>query len=146
MLEAISGAVSSYSRPSGPPQLSESQRSSVQSTLSKYDAGNLSAEDARAINEAFKAEGIRPSRDLKETIKAAGFDAQALKSQGGPKGAGGPPPPPPPSDEEDVVSALLEILEAYEDQTLDQDMIAEVQAKLQEAGYPPRDSYLELSV
>jgi hypothetical protein len=89
MLEAISGAVSNYNCPSGPTPLTGIQRSSIQSILSKYDADNLSLEDAKAINQAFKAEGIRPSRGMKETIEAAGFDTGALKPQGGPEGAGG---------------------------------------------------------
>jgi len=65
------------------------QRSSIQSILSKYNADNLSLEDAKAINQAFKAEGIRPSWGMKVTIEAAGFDTGALKPQGGPEGAGG---------------------------------------------------------
>jgi hypothetical protein len=50
MLEAISGAVSDYNRPSGPTPLTVTQRSSIQRVLSKYDANNLSVESAKSIN------------------------------------------------------------------------------------------------
>jgi len=146
MLESLSGSVAAYGRQVAPPTLSESQKSSVQGILSGYDAENLSKEDVQAIRAAFRAEGIRPSRDLKNAIEASGFDASELRSKGGPHGAGGHRPPPPPEAEEDAVSALLEILEDYEDETLDQNALTEIQSKLQEAGYPPRESYLELSV
>lgn len=151
MLESISGNTSIYGRQSAPAptsvSLSESQRSSVQNILAEYDAETLSEEEAQAINAAFRAEGIRPSAELKSAIEAAGFDAGELKPQDGPQGAGRPPPPPPPpSDEESVISTLLNVLEEYEGETLDENAISEIQAKLQEAGFSQRDSYISLSV
>lgn len=150
MLESISGNTSIYGRQSAPAptsvSLSDSQRSSVQNILAEYDAENLSEEDAQAINAAFRAEGIRPSAELKSAVEAAGFDAAELKPQDGPQGSGRPPPPPPPSDEETVISTLFELLEEYEGETLDENAISEIQAKLQEAGFTQRDSYISLSV
>jgi len=147
MLESISGSVSSYGRQGAPQTLSESQRSSVQNILSEYSAENLSEEDAQAIRAAFRAEGIRPFAELKSAVEAAGFDVDALKPPGGPHGAGRPPPPPPPSDdEENVIAALLDALEDYEDEVLDDKALSQIQEKLQEAGYSPRQSYIQLNV
>ncbi|MCW8916295.1 MAG: hypothetical protein OQK24_10655 [Magnetovibrio sp.] len=92
MLESVSGLASAYGRPIAPQRLSDSQKTAVQDILSEFDASNLSAEDAEAINAAFRAEGIKPSADLKSTIEAAGFDANELRPPGGPEGGGGRPP------------------------------------------------------
>lgn len=145
MLEAISGSVSNYGRVFTPPSLSESQKTSVNKILADFDSEAISEGEVEAIHEAFRAEGIRPSADLRSAIEAAGFDAEALRPTGGPNGAGGPPPPPPSSDE-DAVSALIEILEDYEDQTLDEAALSQIQNRFQEAGYSPRQSFISIDV
>lgn len=146
MLDSISGYASVVNRPTLPQALTGNQKSAVQSILSEYDAENLSAEDAEAINEAFHAEGIRPSAALRGTIEAEGFDVSDLRPSGGPKGGGGHPPPPPPPNVDDVISTMLDVLEEYEGQKLDAADISNIQDKLQEAGYSQRDSYIDLSV
>jgi hypothetical protein len=90
-----------------PQTLTDEQKSQIQTILSKYDSSNVNATDAKAIFQAFKDAGIRPSAGMKETIEAAGFDAEKLRSLGMPEstsrpqgvkkgpppgGAGGPPP------------------------------------------------------
>ncbi|HHZ89282.1 TPA: YHYH protein [Candidatus Poribacteria bacterium] len=70
----------------GPPQLSASQRMATQEILSEYDSENLSKSDIKSISDAFVAEGIRPSSDLKSEIEAAGFDPEVINYQ---PGAGG---------------------------------------------------------
>jgi len=147
MLDSLSGFVSSYGRPSASLDLLASQRTSVQNILAEYKAENLSKDDAQAIRAAFRAEGIRPSAELKSVIEASGFDVSALKPRSGPHGAGGDPPPPPPfDDEENVIATLLDILEDYENKTLDETALSQIQEKLQEAGYSPRQSYVDLVV
>ena len=146
MLDSISGFASAVSRPTFAQAFTGTQRTAVQSILSEYDAENLSSEDAEAINAAFHAEGIRPSAGIKSTIEAEGFDISDLRPSGGPQGGGGRPPPPPPADVDDVISTLLDVLEEYEGQALDAQDFANVQDKLQEAGYSPRENYIDLNV
>ena len=55
------------SSPPPPPSLSAEQKSAAESILSEYSASDLTEEDAQSIVEAFKEEGIQPSKDLKDT-------------------------------------------------------------------------------
>lgn len=64
--------------------LTETQKSSVQDILSKYDSANVTREDAQSIFQSFKDAGIRPSRELRDMITAAGFDAEALRDMARP--------------------------------------------------------------
>lgn len=153
MLAPASILTPAHNRPSASHQsLTSSQKDSVQGILSQYDAKSLTQKDAKAINDAFSAQGIRPSADLKNTIEAAGFDPKALRAANGPpKGAGKPPPPPPPprskdTQKEDVITKLLSALKDYQDQVLNETDILSIQNKMQEAGYAPRNNYLDLSV
>jgi len=114
--------------------------------LSQFDPESVTAEDAKAINEAFRAEGIRPSAEVKSLTEAAGFDVEALRSPEGPKGTEGRPPPPPPSEDEDAISTLLSIHEGYENETLDEVSLVEIMAKFQEAEFSMRDSFLNIDV
>ncbi len=145
MLESLSGVASTYGRPNAAPPLTESQKSAVKGILAEFGSETVSKEDALAIRDAFRAEGIRPSAELKSVIEAEGFDASAIKPPGGRHGAGGPPPPPPP-EEDNAVATLLKILEDYESETLDAAALKDIQGKFQEAGFTKRDSFLELSV
>ncbi len=72
--------------------LTEDQKGQIQSILSQYDPEKVSTEDAKSIFQAFREAGIKPSAGMKETIEAAGFDAEDLRAKGRPSG---PPPPPP---------------------------------------------------
>lgn len=78
-------------RPEGQP-LSDSQKETVSSILSSYDADNLTSDDASAIVEQFKQAGIEPSKSLNSLLSSAGFDSKNLAEL---SGAGKPPPPPP---------------------------------------------------
>lgn len=79
-------------RPSGGAQLTDDQKAQVAAILSQYDASSLAAEDARAINNAFREAGIRRGEDQKEAIQAAGFDPETIRSLN--------PPPERPGTEE----------------------------------------------
>lgn len=53
--------------------LTADQKAKVKDILSKYKADSLTATDAKAINEAFRAAGLRNGPGLQEAIKDAGF-------------------------------------------------------------------------
>ena len=67
----------------------DEQKALVASILSEYDAENLTAEDAKAINNAFREAGIRRGPGQQEAIEAAGFDPGKISSLDPPPGAGG---------------------------------------------------------
>lgn len=70
-------------------RLGVEQKARVASILSQYNASSLSAEDAKAINNAFRNAGIRNGPGLSEAVKAAGFDGKTISALD--------PPPTPPS-------------------------------------------------
>jgi hypothetical protein len=65
--------------------LTDEQKSTITSILSKYDSNNLTTEDAQSIFQQFQDAGIHPGKGMKETIEAAGFDAEQLRELGKPK-------------------------------------------------------------
>lgn len=52
----------------------------VAQILSNYDSANLTAADAKAINNAFREAGVRRGPGQKAAIKAAGFDPRTISS------------------------------------------------------------------
>ncbi len=60
--------------------LTSEQTAQVISILSKYDASNLTSEDAKAINNAFRAADIRRGPGQQQAIKAAGFDPKTISA------------------------------------------------------------------
>jgi len=76
--------------------LTEAQKGQVKIILSKYDANTLTADQARAIHEAFRQAGLHGGPALNDTVKAAGFDPDKLRDLAPPPGqAGGRGQPPP---------------------------------------------------
>jgi hypothetical protein len=149
MIDEISGSISAsmMGGMQSPQQMSGSQRSLVQNTLAKFDANNLSAEEIKSINKTFRSEGIRPSAELKAEIETAGFDVEAMRSAGGPRGVGNPPPPPPPEQEdEESLSTFLELLEEYQDRKLDEKALQEIKDKWLEAGNSVGNSFVSITV
>ncbi|WP_432665779.1 hypothetical protein R9X47_05745 [Wukongibacter baidiensis] len=51
----------------------------VKAILSKYDFSALTAEDAKAINDAFRSAGLKGGKELESAIKAAGFDPAIIR-------------------------------------------------------------------
>ncbi len=61
-------------------KLSDALKAKIISILSKYHPSSLTAEDAKAINLAFKEAGILQGAAQQEAIKAAGFDPQKISA------------------------------------------------------------------
>jgi len=69
--------------------LTDQQKAAVKAILSKYDKESLTAEDAKAINEAFRAAGIRGGQGQRQAIQEAGFDPEAIRKLAPPPGRQG---------------------------------------------------------
>jgi Spy/CpxP family protein refolding chaperone len=59
--------------------LTEAQKESIKSILSKYSPSSLTAADAKAIHREFKEAGIRPGPAERQAIQSAGFDPEKLR-------------------------------------------------------------------
>jgi hypothetical protein len=59
--------------------MSSEQQNQVVDILSNYDSQSLTTDDAQHISSSFKELGIAPSRELRNTIESAGFDADAIR-------------------------------------------------------------------
>jgi len=67
-------------------QMTNELKATVISILSNYDPSTLTAEDARAINQAFRDSGVRRGPGQKEAIEAAGFDPEKISALDPPPG------------------------------------------------------------
>jgi len=68
-------------RPQAPGEqqtLTDQQKATVKSILSKYDKSSLTADDARVINDSFRAAGLHAGPGLHDAIEEAGFDPEAI--------------------------------------------------------------------
>jgi len=78
--------------------LTNAQKEQVKTILTKYDARSLTADQAKAIHEAFRQAGLRGGPTLNDTVKAAGFDPDKLRDLApppdqNPQGDASPPRP-----------------------------------------------------
>jgi hypothetical protein len=126
-----------------PPQasLTDEQKTKINDILSQYDASNVTEDDAKAIFQAFKDAGIRPGPGMRETIEAAGFDAEELREEGmSDSDKQGPPPPPPggggqgQSVSVSALKSLQSILSQYDLTNLSSDEESDLITKLNESG------------
>ena len=114
--------------------LTDEQKSTIQDILSKYDAENLTEEDAQAIFEEMREAGIPPGPGMKEAVEEAGFDLEPFKPEG-------PPPPPPPqggmNQELDVESlqSLQNILNQFDLSNLSAEDEESLFSQIQQAGF-----------
>ncbi|MCE5325888.1 MAG: hypothetical protein LLG01_05685 [Planctomycetaceae bacterium] len=53
-------------------------KTQVKTILSKYGSGSLTADQAKAINKAFRDAGLRNGPDLKQAIEDAGFSSEKI--------------------------------------------------------------------
>jgi len=81
--------------------LTSEQQAQVKAILAEYDPDTLTAEQARAIHEAFRQAGLRAGPGMADTIRAAGFDPDRLRDLAPPPGPadGRNQPPPRPGDD-----------------------------------------------
>lgn len=117
-------------------KLSDEQKSAAEEILAQYDPDDLSEEDVDAIKQQLRDAGVGPSRELKDLLQEAGFDAERFRPAG-PGGPGGSPegaPPPPPELSQEQVQTLASIFEGYDAENLTEDDLLAIQQKLQEAG------------
>ena len=80
------GSMTGLDRQINTTPLTDAQKSKMQEILSQYDSSRVTTEDARSIMQAFRDADIKPARGMKETIQAAGFDANELLEKGRPQG------------------------------------------------------------
>ena len=66
--------------------LTDAQKSQVKTILAKYDVNTLTADQAKAIHEAFRAAGIHGGAALNDAVKSAGFDPDKLRDLAPPPG------------------------------------------------------------
>jgi hypothetical protein len=126
--------------------LTDDQKAQIQSILSQYDPDNVSAEDAKAIFQAFKDAGIKPARGMKEVIEVAGFDAEDLRAKGMPDDR--PPAPPQRTSSTGINTAVLQelqdLLSQYDLTNLSDEDGQSLMTKLQEKGFIYPGSVLDL--
>ncbi len=58
--------------------LTDEQKQKVKAILSNYNAATLTTDDAKAIHEAFREEGLRGGPSTEEAIREAGFNPEKL--------------------------------------------------------------------
>lgn len=80
-------------RREGQPQkaepLTDAQQAQVKAILAKYDANTLTADQAKAIHEAFRQAGLRGGPAINEAVKASGFNPDKLRDLAPPSAQGG---------------------------------------------------------
>ena len=85
---------SSTMRPQMPKQsqpLTDEQKETVNSILSKYDSSNMTTDKVESLKAEFVEAGIKPSEDLKGIMEEAGFEEPERSGPQGAKGKGKPP-------------------------------------------------------
>ncbi len=134
------------SRPAVNTPLTEGQITQAVSILSQYDPNSLSEEDTATIRQAFRNADITPSKELRQVIEAAGFDAERLRGAEGREGGG--PPPPPPSAEQSLsaLRQLKDILSQYDLSHLDSERQAALLGELEETGLLQPGLYVNVSI
>lgn len=149
MVSAIQGVSSMMGgmMPQKTEALTDDQKNTISEILSKYDAENVSTEDAVAIFEEFKEAGITPTRGMKEAIEAAGFDAEDLRSKGL-SDQGMPPPPQQSSTSSSInlsaLQSLQEILSQYDLTNLSETDQTSLVSALESSGFIYPGSVLDI--
>ena len=59
--------------------LTDEQKASVKSILSRYNASTVTADDAKAIHRAFRDAGLKGGPGLNEVVTSAGFNSDKLR-------------------------------------------------------------------
>ncbi len=138
-----------------PKPLTDEQKKTVQDILSNYDANSLTATDAKSIFKSLEEAGIRGG-GLRETIQAAGFNADSVWSLAH---DGQKPPPPPPqggmngmggqrssnSINTSTLQTLQSILSQFDLSNLSSDKQKDLLSQLTDSGLLKTGSMIDLS-
>ena len=128
--------------------LSENQHNTISETLASYDPENLTAEEAQSIVETFSDAGIAPGRELANAMAEAGFDAHGVGELAGNESAHRPPPPQAQNQgfTEEMLSTLESLLEEYQGEDIDADVIESITKTMQELfGLEPSGALIDIS-
>ncbi len=112
-------------------QLTDDQKTQLQSILSKYDPAQMSEDSKKSLMEELKSSGIAPSHEVRSIIEDAGFDLKPPQNG------------PPPSGGKAGMSAqkpdfIQDAINKYESDELSEQDIETLIAKLKEWGEPPQ--------
>lgn len=96
--------------------LTAEQKSALEQILAQFNSATFNQSDAKALGNALKEAGIRPSAEVRAAIEAKGINISQFAPA--PQGKDAPPPPPPPppptaknsSDEDTTLEALLKAI------------------------------------
>lgn len=105
------------------PSLTAEQKTALNDVIAKYDASDLSDDDAKALVEEISELGVSKGDDLTAALTDAGIDPKALAEQAGIGRGEGPPPPPATAlggskgPESEEVKTLLSIVESLREST-----------------------------
>ncbi len=80
-IQSIQGGMAQFPQLSNEP-LSESQRTSMEEILEKYDPKNLSDEDKVSLMSELKEAGFKPSRESIQLLKDNGFKMREKPQKG----------------------------------------------------------------
>jgi hypothetical protein len=72
-------------------EMTDEQKTTLQDILSKYDSSTITEDGMKSLMDEIKSAGITPSKDLKDTVEAAGFNMKPPAGGPPPMGGGAPP-------------------------------------------------------
>lgn len=140
MVQSISGS-SSYqfqNQINSERILTGDQKELLEEILAKYDSDNMTSDSMKAMMEEIKATGITPSKDLRETMDAAGFKP--------PEKPGGPPPEELSDSSKDFPQYLLDFIEKKESGEVTQSDIDTLIESLTKAGELTQGNFLDRKI
>lgn len=108
-------------------KLTDEQKKTLEEILAKYDASSMTAEQTKSLFEELKSSDIKPSKEVREIIDAAGFKP--------PEKPQGPPPPDETSSSTSTIpDYLLSFLQKQESGDVTQTDLNSLIKNLQENG------------
>lgn len=133
--------------PRGRADLTSDQKAMITEILAGYDPANITETSAKEIFQKFTDAGITPGRGMRETIEAAGFDAEQLRQLGMPAefqkaGRHGRDRQLPTLTDEQK-AAVTTILSGYDPENLTETDISSILDEFQSAGIGPAEGMKE---
>jgi hypothetical protein len=122
----------------------EKQIATVKSILSQYNPDFITEKDAKEIFRAFRQAGLQPGDDLRDAVKAEGFDWKLLRYLARIKRRASTS-----GDSTDIEASSLQslqsILSQYDLSHLSPEQESELLAKLSDAGLMKSENIIDLS-